>query len=721
MRVIVYMSMMLTLAYGVVVAQQISTERPYDLYQSALFQERAVGDLDAAVDTYRQVVRMRVDDRELGSRALLGLARCLQKQGRAEARSIYEQVIRDYPDQQAAVLLANESLIEFDSTPLGVVAGASSEAPPAPVLRRLPPVADAPEGTEHLSVIGGPVFGGELNAAEDTAMVFLVHEESGDVDLALYDLGERTFTSFARRPYFPQNDFNIGLPYHAIWGHDESYWVVAEVWGDGTSQILKVLPDGSHTVIFKQLTRENFFLPLIPMGWLPDGGLVITDFLEGYTVRVAVLPPGSDNLRLLTTFDARDDGPDVGFPTLSPDGEFVTFVENGNIFTIDINGTVKHQLTDHPAADGQPRWAPDGSRIVFLSRRGTSPGLWTLKIEEGRGVGTPEFVMPIFGRVTLGRWSERGLRYISDLGADDVRSVPFDATAGEISGPAKIVDYAATGTNRRPVWSPRGDELAFLSKPAPNTEIVVLPEDGSAPSIYPIRIPGSRVYNLITFNWLADASGFAFFVRDEANGLWLAELSRDSGAIELSTLSREPRLSSMEWKPDGSGFLYAAISTPGNNAVVSRIDIIEHDLASGRERVIWQTPSLGQVRGLDLSPDGSRLLFSYWPISGRRTLWSLDLQTNQLSDYKVEGAFPSWSPAGRWIAFVSRRSLYVMPAGGGLPDRVDMGGLDAFGKPSWAANGTHITVGSGFDRTESWRIEQLEEAIREAEAAAGRN
>ena len=249
----------------------------------------------------------------------------------------------------------------------------------------------------------------------------------------------------------------------------------------------------------------------------------------------------------------------------------------------------------------------------------------------------------------------------------------------------------------------------------------MLPEDGSAPAIYPIRIPGSRVYNLYAFSWLADASGFAFFVRDDANGLWLAVLPRESGTLELSTLPRLPGLNSMEWKPDDSGFLYAATSTPGKFTAATRDDIIEHDLASGQERVIWQTPTLGQIRGLDLSPDGSQLLFSYAPITGRRTLWSLDLQTNQTTDYKVEGALASWSPDGRWIAFVSRGSLYVMPAGGGLPDRVDLGGLDAFGKPSWAPDGTHLTVGSGFDRIEAWRIEQLEEAIREAEAVARRN
>ena len=719
MRVIVYVSMILTLAYGVVVAQQVSAQTAHDLYQSALVHERAVGDLDAAVDTYRHIVQMHVVDRELGARALLGLGRCLQKQGSAEARSVYEQVIRDYPDQENAVAVARENLSEVDSRPVGAAVGASLQAP---VLRRLPPVADAPEGTEHMSVIGGPIFGGELNAAEDTALVYLVQEDSGNVDLALYDLAERTFAPFFRRHYFPpDNEYEIGLPYHAIWGHDESYWVLAEVWLDGTSQLLKVLPDGSYTVLFHQMTPKGHLLPLIPLGWLPDGGLVVTDFLEGYTARIAVLPPGGETLRVLTTFDARDGGPESGFPRLSPDGELIAFVENGDIFTIDTRGTVKHQLTDHPAVDGQPRWSPDGSRIVFLSRRGASPGLWALKIDDGRAVSDPEFVMPIFGRVTLNNWSGRGLRYVSDLGADDVRSVPFDVAAGEISGPAEIVDYAATGTNRSPVWSPRGDALAFLSRPTPNTEVVVLPEDGSAPAIYPIRIPGSRFYQLNNFRWLPDASGFSFFARDEANGLWLAELSRDSGELELSTLPRLPLPNSMEWKHDGSGFLYAASANPENVAGLTRTDVIEHDVASGRERVVWQTPGLGHVRGLDLSPDSSRLLFSYAPVSGRRTLWSIDLKTNEATDYKVNGAFGSWSPDGRWIAFVFKGSLYVMPAGGGLPDRVDLGGLQALGTPSWSPDGGRITVGSGFDLTQAWRIEQLEEAIREAEARSARN
>ena len=721
MRVIVYVSMILTLAYGVVVAEQVSAQRAHDLYQSALVHERAVGDLDAAIDTYRYIVRMRVDDRELGARALLGLGRCLQKQGSAEARSVYEQMIRDYPDQENAVAVARQNLSEVDSRPVAAAAGASSEAPAAPVLRRLPPVADAPQGTEQMSVIGGPIFGGELNAAEDTALVYLVQEDSGDVDLALYDLAERTFAPFFRRPYFPDNEFEVGLPYHAIWGHDESYWVVAEVWFDGTSQLLKVLPDGSYTVLFRQTTPKGHFLPLIPLGWLPDGGLLVGDFLEGYAARIAVLPPGGETLRVLTTIDARDGGPESGFPRLSPDGEFIAFVENGDIFTIDIGGTVRQQLTDHPAADSQARWSPDGSHIVFLSRRGTSPGLWALQVEDGRAVSNVEFVMPIFGRVTLNKWSGRGLRYVSDLGADDVRSVPFDVATGGVSGQAEIVDYAATGTNRSPVWSPRGDALAFLSRPTPNTEVVVLPEDGSAPAIYPIRIPGSRAYNLNNLRWLPDASGFSFFARDEADGLWLAELSRDSGELELSTLPQLPLPNSMEWKHDGSGFLYAASANPENVAGLTRTDIIEHDVANGRERVVWQTPGLGYVRGLDLSPDSSRLLFSYAPPSGRRTLWSIDLQTNEATDYKVNGAFGSWSPDGRWIAFVFRGSLYVMPAGGGLPDRVDLGGLQALGTPSWSPDGRYITVGSGFDRTEAWRIEQLEEAIAEAEARPGRN
>ena len=235
---VVYAFMILTLAAAVVAAKQEQTQPAHDLYQRALFQERAVGDLDAATEMFRRVVRMRADDRDLAARALLGLGRCLEKQGSAEALSIYEQIVRDYPDQDPTAATARQALRELDSrTSIGGEAS-SSIGTPSPVLRRVAPMPEPPDGMELLSTIGGPVFGGGLNAAESLALVMLAEsEETGAMNFALYDLSRQSYDLVFRRIYFPPEDEeDFGIPFHAVWGPDESFWVIGEVWDNGTAQ-----------------------------------------------------------------------------------------------------------------------------------------------------------------------------------------------------------------------------------------------------------------------------------------------------------------------------------------------------------------------------------------------------------------------------------------------------------------------------------------------------
>src|SRR5262249_25841466 len=67
-----------------------------------------------------------------------------------------------------------------------------------------------------------------------------------------------------------------------------------------------------------------------------------------------------------------------GRPELSPDGKYVAF-ERGtpaHIWILDIDRGSITDLTTGPANYGNARWSADGSRILFVSDRDGTPGLY---------------------------------------------------------------------------------------------------------------------------------------------------------------------------------------------------------------------------------------------------------------------------------------------------------------------------------------------------------
>lgn len=99
-------------------------------------------------------------------------------------------------------------------------------------------------------------------------------------------------------------------------------------------------------------------------------------------------------------------------PSYSPDGKRIAFALNGDIWTMNSDGTHRQQVTTSSAQDVNPTWSPDGTRIAFSSNR--SPG----------GIYTLASTIP-YGKAVL------------------VEAAPFDAETGVES----IDDYPAWATN----------------------------------------------------------------------------------------------------------------------------------------------------------------------------------------------------------------------------------------------------------------------------------
>ena len=84
-----------------------------ELFQAAVTQERAAGNLEEAIKLYQRVAKEFASDRALASKALVAEARCYEKLGQNkadQATKLYEQVARDYRDQPDQSATARERL-----------------------------------------------------------------------------------------------------------------------------------------------------------------------------------------------------------------------------------------------------------------------------------------------------------------------------------------------------------------------------------------------------------------------------------------------------------------------------------------------------------------------------------------------------------------------------------------------------------------------------------
>jgi Tol biopolymer transport system component len=105
-----------------------------------------------------------------------------------------------------------------------------------------------------------------------------------------------------------------------------------------------------------------------------------------------------------------------------------------------------------------------------------------------------------------------------------------------------------------PAWSPNGSEIAFVSSRAGDSQIYVMPVDGSSPR--QITSDHSNDHPI----WLPDGKQIAFRSTDQ-NGLWwwrIVDLET-SVVSEYSTPSYDFFFQTPAWSPDGQSIAYMTL------------------------------------------------------------------------------------------------------------------------------------------------------------------
>ena len=423
-----------------------------------------------------------------------------------------------------------------------------------------------------------------------------------------------------------------------------------------------------------------------------------------------------------TTRLTADDGLEIQ-PSLSPDGKLIAYAAGQpgqtRIFVRPVSGGHSTPVTENAVTFAfQPRWSPDGSRLLYL----TANGVYVAPILGGKVervvaaddtnpvAGSAVVSLPILGaawapdghRLFVAR---RGSVSVVDLEHTGERQLARDSyelhscdwspngdwiacTSGNPNGalpgdnfgnvgPSAIVLVPSNGgsivqltdrtsANQSPVWAANGEQLYFVSnrRGARDVYAVEMPTHGR-PLGEPVRITTGMSAHSIALS--RDPERLAYVSYSARSNVWSLPISSNertslpasvSAAIPVTHGSQVVEM--FRVSRDGRWLVYD--SDREGNADIYRLRLADGFI----ERL---TSNSADEFGGDLTADGRELAYFSWH-TGSRDIFVKRLDSGQIvqiTNTPWQEAGLAWSPNGRAIAFADiavesgvRRGVFVV-------------------------------------------------------------
>ena len=429
---------------------------------------------------------------------------------------------------------------------------------------------------------------------------------------------------------------------------------------------------------------------------------------------------------------------------VSPDGETIVFDLLGDLYTMPFAGGDATPLTEGMAYDSQPRYGPDGSRVVFVSDRDGSENLWLIDVESK---ATRQVTNASANNYESPEWLPDGDYVVAAVGAgalvggDSARNPKLwmwhveggtgiqlvkEPGARRITGPAPTPDG-------RHIWFAQRERLWQYNAIFPQYQLAVYDRETGEQYMRTSRY-GSAFRPTIS----PDGALLVYGTRQEdQTGLRLRELASGDERWLAYPVQRDDQesvagadvLPGMSFTPDSSEVV---VSYGGK---IWRVPIAEDaepvpvpfrvqaELGIGPE-LAFEYPvddrvrfPVRQIRDAAPSPDGTTLAFAALDRLYVRPI--PDGEPRRLTDLDLVEAQPAWSPDGGWIAFVTWSAedgghLYKVRADGSAPT-VRLSTRPAiFQHPAWSPDGERLVAIQGPARS-------FREAARQTAPGASAN
>ena len=246
-----------------------------------------------------------------------------------------------------------------------------------------------------------------------------------------------------------------------------------------------------------------------------------------------------------------------------------------------------------------------------------------------------------------------------------------------------------TDDDTRPIWSPDGKNILFISDRDSNTN-----------ALYAMNADGSEQVRLSTgdegidfFDISPDGRKIAFTVFDfmsvdlsSATADQTIYVMNADGSAQKRLVSGQTYMASpaFAWSPDGQKVTYISINDGKVGICVINPDGSDETCLTNLNDLIFEW-----------SPDGSSLAFtSHRDNNSEIYLMNADgsAQTRLTNSPEADDS-PAWSPDGKKIAFISardgQREVYVMNANGSNQKRLTNVSTEKY-QPLWSPDGRNI-------------------------------